>query len=1033
MTHIESGSSKTTESNNAGSFHIAGLRIGGPYSIEISAGNYRDFNGSDIYLEPGAQAPMHIELISASLDVPEVVATASAGAEKDLANGVGSAYSTRDIINTPSAARDILAVVNRDPLATYDGNGLLTVAGVNPRFNALSIDGSLQQDDFGLSDSTYPSERSPINLDAVESVSLVASDYSVTASNFTGGLVSLTTRSGTNEWRGSAFNYYKDEGYIGDTYDGDRSYNPGVFEEKEYGFTVGGPLMEDQLFVFLSYDMYESALFNDFSNFDSTRGIQPGFFEALRSLILDTYGVDTLGRPSTSSIPISTERTLLKFDFNATDQHRISYTYQSTVEEDTSVSSSRLQSAWNDTPIDLEAHTVQVFSDWTTNLSTNFRLNTKDYSRGQNCRAGRDVGHMDLYDISAADAVGTPLEGLITDEVSLTGGCDRFRHANSYADVRTQLHFGVDYLVGSHLFQFGWEYEHFELDNLFVPASSGRFSFYGLQDLLDKTARVDYINVTSNNKDDGAVSISIDKTTLFAQDTWYLSPNLDITYGARIELFAQDDEPVRSNAVRSQFGVDTANNLDGLRSILPRASFRYTGYENTVLSGGVGLFSGGDPKVWTSNNFAVPTVFTRLRGATNVDVRQIPQVLFDQVANATAGVPVDYIASDFEIPSDWKWSVRLEHTLTAPQLPSYLNGMTLTGQVLATFTNEGYFWTNLAHTELAETQPTGVAPDGRPIYANLDDLDLLNLTEFGNLSGGSSFIYSIAAAQDFDNGLEVSASYAYQDVEVVSEGVSSRGISNWRNITSPDRNDPSPRTSPYQVTHSLKTNLGYERSFGQFIGRVDLFSRIYSGSRFTFNFDVSSSNPLFGRAGAGESPYDNDPLYIPESRNDPRVVYASGFDVNAFFNYLDSYDLDSGIMEPFSEDIGLNQVLDLRLQLETPLRLGFLPGQGEDPVVKVIFDIENVLNFINDEWGTFETGPSFRAANIVQADLVSAADVAANGVDGATALRGDLPRTTCTSADACVYRYRDFDADRTIFTSSFRSVYEIRFGIRFDL
>ena len=1028
--HVPSGVSRSFTTSNSGAFHASGLRVGGPYTITINADGFRPFTAEGISLAPGSQPTIYIELVPTGAEIPEVVATGSALSESELHNGVGSFYSNYDIANTPSVTRDVLATLNRDPLAHSESEGMLNVAGVNPRFNGLAIDGSLQQDDFGLSDFTYASSRSPINLDAIESVSLVASDYSVTASGFTGGLVNITTKSGTNELLFTAYNHFQNEGNIGDTYDGDRSYNPGTFDETERGFTIGFPIMQDKLFAFWSYDEFESSETVDFGNFDRTRGIQPGFFDALRNVIQTVYGFDPGSRPAIASTPVLSERSLFKLDWNVSDSHRFSFTYQSTLEDDTSVSASRLESAWIDTPLDLKAYTFQFFSDWTQELSTTLRYNLKEFERGQNCRGGK-VGHIDMSDIRAADVVGTPLEGLITDEVDLTAGCDRFRHANAYNDERGQFFMSLDYLRGSHLFKVGFENEHFELFNLFVPSSNGRYVFSGFDDLVNRTARVDYVNVQSNNAADGAAAWSFSKRTFFLQDTWYIRPDLDITYGIRYEFFAQDDAPTRSNAIRSTYDVFTDKNLQGLKLFLPRASFRYTGLADTTISGGLGLFSGGDPKVWTSNAFQVPTAFARLSGATDVDVLNVPAVLREQVGNAAASVPIDFIAGHFKAPSDWKMSLRVDHDLNLEFLPDVFNDVTLTGQWLATRIRNGFIWTNLAHTRLADAQPTGVAPDGRPIYADLDALGILNLTQLGNSSGGMSNIFSIAASKAFGFGLDVSMSYTHQDIEIVSEGTSSRGISNWRNIAATDRNNPSPRKSPYEKTHSLKTVLGYSRDFGPVEGRIDIFSRVVTGSRYSFVFDVGSSNSLFGRAGAGERPYDNDPLYIPESRSDPRVVYASGFDVDGFFDYINTHDLSGGIVGPHEQDAGLNQFLDLRLQASVPVSQFF--NRDMKPVrLMLILDIENVMNLLNDKWGTYENGPSFGAANIVQADLISAADLAANGVDGATALTRDAPRTTCQQATDCVYRYRDFDADATSFTSAPRSVYEIRFGFRLE-
>ena len=168
---------------------IDALRVGGPYEIRFAADGFRELRLDGVTLKPGVQPPLAVTLTR--LEIEEVVATATVPVTlRDLNNGVGSAYSTEDIASQPGVTRDVIRTLLRDPLAQSAGVGNLSVGGVNPRFNGLAIDGSLQQDDFGLgtstSTSTYATSRSPISLDAVESASLVASDYSVTASGFTG-------------------------------------------------------------------------------------------------------------------------------------------------------------------------------------------------------------------------------------------------------------------------------------------------------------------------------------------------------------------------------------------------------------------------------------------------------------------------------------------------------------------------------------------------------------------------------------------------------------------------------------------------------------------------------------------------------------------------------------------------------------------------------------------------------------------------------------------------------------------------------
>jgi len=799
ITHEPSSSVRTATTGANGHFFQPGLRVGGPYNIAVTASGFRGTRVDEIYLSTGTQPPLNLTLESAADTIEEIVVFATAVPIRDLNNGVGSAYTAEDIVNSTGGVRDVIRTILQDPLAQSSGEGHLSVAGVNPRFNGLAIDGSLQQDDFGLGSNTYATERSPINLDAVESVSLVSSDYDVTTSGFTGGLVNLTTKSGTNEWNGSAFYYWQDEGMFGTKYDGG-TFDPGPVDEIEQGITIGGPIVKDKLFFFASYDEFEAASSVSFANQDEDNGIQPGFFDELASIIESGTGYNPGGRPQTASIPKTSERALLKLDWNINDLHRASFTYQSTEETGSSVGSLEFESAWYDIPLELEVYTFQLFSDWNDNLSTTLRANFKDFSRGQICRAGPGVGHIEVENLDIASVAGTALEGLLTEDDlgDIIAGCDRFRHANEFNDERLQIMAKADYFVGNHVVSAGLEFEDFSLFNLFISGGArGRFQYDSLADLMIGTADVNYQNDTSNDFNNAAASWGYEKLTLFIQDTIQISPTFELGLGIRYETFDQSDKPAFSQTIMDTYGVDTSNNLDGLDLVLPRVSFRWDLADRTTLSGGFGLFSGGDPKVWTSNAFQLPTVFTSGQFL-NTDPTVIPQQLLDNVASGTP-LPIDLISSGFDIPSDWKASLRLEQDFNIGSSEGYV----FTAQYLYTQTKNGFLWTNLAQTELS----TGVAPDGRVIYADLQDLGVDNLVQLGNYSAGKSHIFAVGLGKRYDNGLDFNFSYAFQDVEGVTEGTSSRGISNWRGIIGDDRNNPGAKISPYQIEHSFKLNL----------------------------------------------------------------------------------------------------------------------------------------------------------------------------------------------------------------------------------
>ena len=161
---------------------------------------------------------------------------------------------------------DVISTLLRDPLAQSDGVGELSVAGRNPRFNSFSIDGASQTDNFGLSDGTYATSRSPINLDAVESATLAVPRLFGDGLGFRRRRRQHTTKSGTNEFDGSVSTGLTTKASSVQALTAVDS--TGEFEEEEYGFTLGGPIIKDKLFFFVSYDEYENAAPVDFTSFD---------------------------------------------------------------------------------------------------------------------------------------------------------------------------------------------------------------------------------------------------------------------------------------------------------------------------------------------------------------------------------------------------------------------------------------------------------------------------------------------------------------------------------------------------------------------------------------------------------------------------------------------------------------------------------------------------------------------------------------------------------------------------------------------
>ena len=1035
VTYTPTGRVATTTTQGNGAFTLRGLRTGGPYTVMVTATDGRSETRQDIRLEAGNAKNLNFALAS-NQPKDEVIVVGTRIADVSLENGAGTAYGASDVANQPSIGRDIGDTLLRDPL-TNDGGGtgVLVVGGINPRFNAISIDGIQGRDDFGLRSATYSGNRSPVSIDTVESLTLVTSDYTVLNSGFRGGLVNVVTKSGTNDLHGAAFYERSGDGLQGSKTAG-TNVNIDSYKEETYGATLSGPIFKDKLYFLANYEKYSTAVPVTFTG----RDFDVAAFDALAPFIQSSLGFDPGTRGAVLNNPTTNEKILAKLDWDINADHRASFFYRRSKDTGQSIGN-RFTSANYSRPIDVDNYGAQLYSDWNDNFSTELRIGYRDKVLGQICNAGTNIGEVRIR-LSAGDAdlVGTPLDGLITgSQATFTAGCDRFRHANSFADKRLQLFGSGTYLMGDHTFTGGAAYENYDLENFFVFDSLGRFTFDSLTDLINRTGSVSYRNAQSNDVNDAAASWGYGKLSLFAQDEWQMTPDLLVNAGLRYETFIQNDVPPFRQDFANSYGRTNQSNLDGVNILLPRIGFRYTPFERTTVSGGLGLFAGGNPLVWVSNAYQ-PQIFSAFgSGLTNLDPTVIPQSLLDSVAasNPLSSADIDLVDPKFSTPSTWKASIKLEQDFDANFGAIDLGeNYHFTAQYLYSKDKHGFRWENLAQTELAAAQPQGIAPDGRPIYADLSALNIRDAIQLTNSKGGSGNIFSVGLSKDYDFGGSFDVNYTYSDVESVTPGTSSRGISSLRAAITSDRNDPETGISPFNTKHKFGIYLAYKKEFWENLEtRFNVFGTISSGEPYSYTFNVSSNNSLFGRSSSG-SPRDNDLLYVPtvsgNAFNDSSVVFASGFDQQGFIDFIKKNGIDTGkIADRNKNDSSWNQLWNLRVSQDLPIS-SFGIDAFENNKLQVYMDIFNFTNLLNSNWGTRRRGSSFDTIRVVSADLVSVADVAANGVDGATALTGDAPRTNCTTQSSCVYRYNSFRPDGLGFDDLNASLYKVKFGIRYQ-
>lgn len=950
IVHQPTGATKTITTTDNGVFQSRGLTVGGPYVIRVAGGTELEFQSiEDLFLQLGKQAKVNL-IAKEKTDYERITVTGQLAMAGAYRKGPSEEFGEQDIAASAAISRDIKSILKRDSRmvvdTTADGGPALSIAGGNVRGNSLTVDGVKQNDDFGLNKNGYPGRRTPISIDAIEQLVVNVAPFEVTYGDFQGGNVNIVTKSGTNEFHGSAFYYRSDDSMTGDESDGE-DLNIGEFKEDTYGFTVGGPIIEDTLFFFASYEKFEATKPYQFSldNGDGVVGsnekigITQADYDQIAAIAQSKYNFDIGGYDTAADE--EDEKLLLKFDWYINDDHRASFTYQDnegntirdywaeTFPNATWATSQSNRYNMNET---LTAYSLQVFSDWTDDFSTELKIARKEVETQQASLSPEKFAQM---------LISTGNGG------SLYIGPDQFRHANELANDRDMFKLKADYFLNDqHRLTFGVEHEKLDIYNVFVFGSNGWAEYGSIADFdaMSPTVLL-YQNARSNVASDAADEFQFSTTTFYAQDEWSVTDDLTLTYGLRYTKYKNDDKPELNTNFVSRQGYSNQGNFDGLELIEPRVGFNYVMDDDTVIRGGVGLFGGGTPNVWLSNSYGNDGVrkivqfygnwFAPIQG---FDGKQLPDFVLQDSTLPKNG-DTNSIDPSFNIPSTWKLNFGIERRQDIPMLGE---GWLLSADVIYSKVKDAAIYRELNLTQ------TDTAPDGRPIYNTPAPFDL-NLT---NTDKGEGQVWTFAAEKnfytDFGN-INFSAGYTYQDITEVNPGNAFVAFEGYAMPANDDFQQEKLYNSEFEVRHRLTANLTWsDELFGNNLTTVSLAYTGREGRHYSHTMRTSGTFGGFADFASWDA-FSSQSLYIPDGENDPLVTYGNGFDKDGFFDYINSEDCLQGgeISRRHACTSEWINRFDLRIMQEIVI-------SGEHKL-ELSLDIENLGNLINSDWGRAES------------------------------------------------------------------------------
>lgn len=962
ITNTSTGTRYQAVTRSNGRYNAENVAVGGPYTIEARAIGFQPQQRSGIQLNLGQRYVADFVLEQAVVQLEELVAID--GRMGPARTGPTLTVGSEVISNLPTLGRNFTDIVVTSPQVVGGPNGGVSIGGQNNRFNNIQVDGGVQNDLFGLGSSGAPGGQvgaKPISIEAVEEFQILTAPFDVRQGNFTGGLVNAVTKSGTNTLRGSVFGYLRSEGLTGaDT----AGFDAPEFDAKQYGFTLGGPIIRDRVHFFVSADLQsksepfggEQIGSSAAGGADSVGvGITQATADVVREIAQDVYGFDpgdwrrpTVGNPDNNLFGKITSQ--LGLDH----QLELSHTYVKASEDkiihdaDRSVTS-QLRDGY-------QLSNSGYVQDNKSN-TTRLKLTSLLGGRFSNELILGRVAIRDFRDI--ANQVPLMMIGADRPGTHIAIGADRFSQANSLDQDIFEFTDNLTFSLGEHRLTLGTHNEFFGFNNVFFAGSLGNWQFADTAAFRAGTpSRYEIALGTPSRPEGGVADFNVQQWGLYAQDQWSPIGGLTLTAGLRVDVPSIDD-PATNEALLTELGVNTGTTPSGKALWSPRLGFNYdiSGTNETVVRGGIGIFSGRPPYVWVSNAF----VNTGLEQVTLTCVdADVPTFTVDPAAQPTAcaaggaepvaAIPtINYFTDDFQFPQNLKLSLGLDR-----RLPWDLVGVF---DFLYTKSVNQFYLTDV---NLAGVQGTNA--EGRPLYGTFNEAngrttrDRLSenynqIIEHRNQNEDYAVQVTGQVQKQFSSGFALVAGYSWSRARDLMSLGSSIAFSNLANSpldgTFEERNL---RTSRFDAPHKLSLSAIFPLPLRSqlaliYVGR--------SGYPFTY---VTSSDANADGIGA------NDPIYIPADAGDmswsgtPEEQAAKSATFEEFIESQSCLQDQRGqIMERNSCRDSWRTDVNARLSTMIPT----FGGQN----FEIILDMFNVLNFIDSDWGVVRQTALFEQLN----------------------------------------------------------------------
>jgi hypothetical protein len=930
IVHVPTGTTYTAYAGENGRFLVPNVRIGGPYKITGTLDGFQTAEVGGIQVQLGAIADVPVTMRLATVSEVIVVTADADALINPNRTGAATQVSTETIESLPTVNRSLQDFARTNPYFVVDAQDFsstrLYVAGKNNRYNSIQIDGAVNNDLFGLADTGTPggqTDAQPISLDAIEQLQLVVSPYDVRQGGFTGGGINVVTRSGSNNWDGSLFYSDRSESLVGD---GPFDSPVANFNQTQYGGRLGGPILRDKLFFFVSGEMNRREQPTGWSADGSTGQVYSGTgtgstpsASLFRDILISKYGYDP---GSLGDFPAQTDSdtALLKFDWIVNSKNNLTLRHNYV---------DALRDVWADRSTSRFRFDTAIYGFASETNSTVAQLNSVFSANAFN---EARVGYQTINDERAVGVIFPSVEigGTGQRSGALHAGTERFSGANALDQTVLEIHNDFTYLWGNHTLTIGTHNEIFEFSNLFMSDFYGYYYFRTLDDFNNGVVNAYSITFANGSDPRRATEFKVGQYGLYASDQWRVNNNFTLTYGVRMDMPDWMDTPSYNPVVDAALGLRTDATASDDPIISPRIGFNWdpTGNGKQQIRGGIGIFAGRTPYVWISNSYGNTGIEQTALSCTGSCAANLPfnPDPFNQPRNVGAGgsqISVDVTDPDFELPHVMRATLGYDTTLPWDIRTSV--------ELVWTETQQDVYYTNENKVQVGVS-----ALDGRPRYGNVASniRDAILLT---NTSKGEQLAASLTLNKRVGTSFNTFLTYAWQDAKSAFDGTSSRAISNWQfHHTKGDIFTPELSRSAFEIENRFNVGITWDARTGSFTHNVGVFYNAQSGRPYSLMMGGDPNGDLYTT---------NDLLFIPAGGISPTSPVSN----EKWIAYLESLGIDPSagrILDRYELTEPWTQQVDLSYQLGLPEFVGV--------GTRLEFDILNLGNLIDNEWGVVE-------------------------------------------------------------------------------